>query len=74
MCAPGCKSPVCASNGGRIVNFQNVEFLISAASKENFPTKRLPEIAFAGKSNVIFVNNVVNTAEVKEKLKAYLGI
>ena len=52
MCAPGCKSPVCASNVGRIVDFQNVEFLISAASKENFPTKRLPEIAFAGKSNV----------------------
>ena len=34
------------------MNFQNVEFLISAASKENFPTKQLPEIAFAGKSNV----------------------
>ena len=34
------------------MNFQNVEFLISAASKENFPAKRLPEIAFAGKSNV----------------------
>ncbi len=34
------------------MNFQNVEFRISAASKENFPTKRLPEIAFAGKSNV----------------------
>ena len=34
------------------MNFQNVGFLISAASKENFPTKRLPEIAFAGKSNV----------------------
>ena len=34
------------------MNFQNVEFLISAASKENFPTKRLPEIAFAGRSNV----------------------
>lgn len=34
------------------MNFQNVEFLISAASRENFPTKRLPEIAFAGKSNV----------------------
>ena len=34
------------------MNFQNVEFQISAASKENFPTKRLLEIAFAGKSNV----------------------
>lgn len=26
---------------------------------------------FAGRSNVVFVNNVVNTAEVKEKLEAY---
>ena len=34
------------------MNFQNVEFLISAASPKNFPTRRLPEIAFAGKSNV----------------------
>lgn len=34
------------------MNFQNVEFLISAASPKNFPAKRLPEIAFAGKSNV----------------------
>ena len=34
------------------MNFQNVEFLISAASKENFPAKRRPEIAFAVKSNV----------------------
>ena len=34
------------------MNFQNVEFLISAASTEDFPKKRLPEIAFAGKSNV----------------------
>ena len=34
------------------MNFQNVEFLISAASPEAFPKKRLPEIAFAGKSNV----------------------
>ena len=34
------------------MNFQNVEFLISAASPRNFPTNRLPEIAFAGKSNV----------------------
>ena len=34
------------------MNFQNVEFLISAASPKDFPKKRLPEIAFAGKSNV----------------------
>lgn len=34
------------------MNFQNVEFLISAASTEDFPKKRLPGIAFAGKSNV----------------------
>lgn len=34
------------------MNFQNVEFLISAASTKDFPINRLPEIAFAGKSNV----------------------
>ena len=34
------------------MNFQKVEFLISAASPKNFPKNRLPEIAFAGKSNV----------------------
>ena len=34
------------------MNFQNVEFLISAASPTDFPAARLPEIAFAGKSNV----------------------
>lgn len=34
------------------MNFQNVEFLISAAAPKNFPSNRLPEIAFAGKSNV----------------------
>ncbi len=34
------------------MNFQNVEFLISAASVKDFPAARLPEIAFAGKSNV----------------------
>ena len=34
------------------MNFQNVEFLISAASSKDFPQNRLPEIAFAGKSNV----------------------
>ena len=34
------------------MNFQNVEFLISAAAPKDFPSVRLPEIAFAGKSNV----------------------
>ena len=34
------------------MNFNRVDFLISAASKRDFPGNRLPEIAFAGKSNV----------------------
>ena len=34
------------------MNFQKVDFLISAASPKDFPANRLPEIAFAGKSNV----------------------
>ena len=34
------------------MNLQKVEFLISAASPKDFPKNRLPEIAFAGKSNV----------------------
>ena len=34
------------------MNLQKVDFLISAASPKDFPKNRLPEIAFAGKSNV----------------------
>lgn len=34
------------------MNLNKVDFLISAASVRDFPTRRLPEIAFAGKSNV----------------------
>lgn len=34
------------------MNFQKVEFLVSAAAPQDFPKVRLPEIAFAGKSNV----------------------
>ncbi len=34
------------------MNFQKVDFLISAAAPKDFPSNRLPEIAFAGKSNV----------------------
>ena len=34
------------------MNLQKVEFLISAAAPKDFPKTRMPEIAFAGKSNV----------------------
>lgn len=34
------------------MNLHNVEFLISAASTRDFPAQTIPEIAFAGKSNV----------------------
>ena len=34
------------------MHFQKVEFLISAAATKDVPKPRLPEIAFAGKSNV----------------------
>ena len=34
------------------MNYQNVEFLISAAAVKDFPKNRMPEIAFAGNSNV----------------------
>lgn len=55
------------------MNFQLVNFLISAASTKDFPTKRLPEIAFAGKSNVgksSVINRILqrkNFARVGEK-------
>lgn len=55
------------------MNFQNVEFLISAASVTDFPKIRLPEIAFAGKSNVgksSVINRILqrrNFARVGEK-------
>ena len=45
------------------MNFNNVSFLISAASPKNFPSNRLPEIAFAGKSNVgksSVINRILN--------------
>ena len=45
------------------MNFNNVSFLISAASPRNFPSNRLPEIAFAGKSNVgksSVINRILN--------------
>lgn len=55
------------------MNFHNVEFKISAASPKDFPQDRLPEIAFAGKSNVgksSVINRVLlrkNFARVGEK-------
>ena len=55
------------------MNLHNVEFLISAASTRDFPQNRLPEIAFAGKSNVgksSVINRVLNRknfARVGEK-------
>ncbi len=45
------------------MNFQKTEFLISAAAPKDFPKTRLPEIAFAGKSNVgksSVINRILN--------------
>lgn len=45
------------------MNFNNVEFLISAAAPKDFPKVRMPEIAFAGKSNVgksSVINRILN--------------
>lgn len=45
------------------MNFNNISFLISAASPKDFPMNRLPEIAFAGKSNVgksSVINRILN--------------
>ena len=55
------------------MNIHNVEFLISAAAPKDFPQNRLPEIAFAGKSNVgksSVINRLLNRknfARVGEK-------
>ena len=49
------------------MNVQNVEFLISAASPKDFPGKRLPEIAFAGKSNV-GKSSVINRLLQRKKM------
>ena len=55
------------------MNLHNVEFLISAANPKDFPAVRLPEIAFAGKSNVgksSVINRILqrkNFARVGEK-------
>ena len=55
------------------MNLHNVAFLISAAHPKDFPGKHLPEIAFAGKSNVgksSVINRLLNRknfARVGEK-------
>lgn len=55
------------------MNFNFVDFLLSAASPKSFPADRLPEIAFAGKSNVgksSVINRILqrkNFARVGEK-------
>lgn len=55
------------------MNFNNVEFLISAASIQALPERTLPEIVFAGKSNVgksSVINRILqrkNFARVGEK-------
>lgn len=55
------------------MNFNNVEFLTSAAAPQGFPQKKFPEIAFAGKSNVgksSVINRILNRknfARVGEK-------
>lgn len=45
------------------LNFNKVEFILSAVNKENFRRDRLPQLAFAGRSNVgksSVINRVVN--------------
>lgn len=55
------------------MNLNNISFLVSAASPKGFPKERLPEIAFAGKSNVgksSVINRLLNRknfARVGEK-------
>ena len=55
------------------MNFNNISFLISAASSRDFPQNKMPEIAFAGKSNVgksSVINRILNRknfARVGEK-------
>ena len=55
------------------MNFNNIEFLTSAANPKGFPARKFPEIAFAGKSNVgksSVINRILNRknfARVGEK-------
>ena len=45
------------------VDSRNADLIVTSADFES---------RFAGRSNVILVNNIVNNGEVKEKLKNYL--
>ena len=55
------------------MNLNNVEFVVSAATAKSYPSKKFPEIAFAGKSNVgksSVINRILqrkNIARVGEK-------
>ena len=49
------------------MNLNKVSFLISAASSKDFPNNRLPEIAFAGKSNV-GKSSVINRLLMRKNL------
>ncbi len=53
------------------MNFQKVEFKLSAASPEQFPKDGIPQIAFAGKSNV-GKSSVINRVLQRKKM-AYVG-
>ncbi|HHY51889.1 MAG TPA: PTS sugar transporter subunit IIB [Clostridiales bacterium] len=45
------------------VSSKNADLIVTSADFQE---------RFAGRENVLFINNVVNTGEVKEKLKSYL--
>ena len=45
------------------VDSRNADLIVTSADFQD---------RFAGRSNVIYITNVVNTGEVKEKLKTYL--
>ncbi|MBO5317792.1 MAG: 50S ribosome-binding GTPase, partial [Oscillospiraceae bacterium] len=49
------------------MNLHNVNFLISAANTKDFPPRKYPEIAFAGKSNV-GKSSVINRILMRKNL------
>ena len=49
------------------MNLHNVNFLISAANTKDFPQRKFPEIAFAGKSNV-GKSSVINRILMRKNL------
>ena len=64
---------VARASGGELVNFRNVEFLLSAHALRQVPPPSLPDIAFAGRSNVgksSLINKVIDrTSMVKTSSK-----